>query len=679
MDEISTGGDSYDIWVMDDLAYVTCGYGGLRVFNVSNPSDIVQVAHLPEWSNGYSHQMAIENNIVYIGDGRAGLWGTNCTDSINPTTCTNFLGGYTWDVQIDAEAEIAFLADGGSYFGIGENGLKILDIHNISSPVLLGQYITGGDATDIEVIGNTAYLVTGLSGLMIFDISNYANPVLMGQVLEPFNELEASLGSVKVIRDLVYLTYWQGGLFIYNVSNPSHITVVGEFLKGDELFSVEVEEELNLAFVVDQSQGLKIFDINIPNQSYIVANYSDGSAIYSDVYYSGNYLYLITDTGLKILKIDIEIDEETTTSTDIIIQEIGQIDTSGRVRDVVVIEDIAYVADMGVLPLGTNAGFLTIDVSNPSQPVKLGEFSDGGSAHHLFNNTEKEVVFIADNVGGFEVISISDPLNPTKIGHFNGHFNDLDVKGDIVYTTDYFQGLVVLDVSNLTHPIELGRYTDLIPCQPIHVVDNIAYLTGTDVLHVLDVTDPTNITKIAQYDYKTSNIQIIENSAYMACKNGFFICDVSNPHEIVEIGSGLIGDYLIDIYVKGDISILSDRYNGIKILNISDPSNPTVITGYNDGGDSLDIYVVGDLIYVANGEDGLEILKISGLYETTTASSPSTTTPTSLETIITDHSTNDISTTEEGDSPSFELLMVILGLIPFLNAKRRQKSKKKVK
>ncbi len=317
LDEISTGGDSYDVRVVDDLVYVTCGYGGLRIFNVSDPSDIIQVGYLPEWSNGYSHQMAIDNDVVYIGDGRGGLWGINCTDPTNPTTSTNFLGGYTWDVQIDANADIAFLADGGSFFGVGENGLKILDIHNKSSPVLLGQYITGGDATDIEIIDNTVYLVTGSTGLMIFDVSNYSNPILLGHVLEPFDELQASLGSVKVLEDLLYMAYWQGGLFLYNVSNPSNITVVGEFLKGDELFSIELDEELNLAFVVDQSEGLKILDIIDPSNPHIVSNFSDDSTIYSDVYYSGDYLYLIADTGLKTFKIDIDIDEETTTSTSI--------------------------------------------------------------------------------------------------------------------------------------------------------------------------------------------------------------------------------------------------------------------------------------------------------------------------------------------------------------------------
>lgn len=37
--ETWTGGDTYDVWVDEDcnLAYVTYGYSGFRIFNVSTP------------------------------------------------------------------------------------------------------------------------------------------------------------------------------------------------------------------------------------------------------------------------------------------------------------------------------------------------------------------------------------------------------------------------------------------------------------------------------------------------------------------------------------------------------------------------------------------------------------------------------------------------------------------
>src|SRR5688500_692603 len=47
-------------------------------------------------------------------------------------------------------------------------------------PTLLGSYDTPGDAYAVEVSGTRAYLADGLAGLKIFDISNPASPVLLG-------------------------------------------------------------------------------------------------------------------------------------------------------------------------------------------------------------------------------------------------------------------------------------------------------------------------------------------------------------------------------------------------------------------------------------------------------------------------------------------------------------------
>ncbi|MHA1988875.1 MAG: hypothetical protein ACW98D_19835, partial [Promethearchaeota archaeon] len=39
---ISTGGDSYDVQVVSDIAFVTCGYLGLKIFNITDPSNLIK-------------------------------------------------------------------------------------------------------------------------------------------------------------------------------------------------------------------------------------------------------------------------------------------------------------------------------------------------------------------------------------------------------------------------------------------------------------------------------------------------------------------------------------------------------------------------------------------------------------------------------------------------------------
>ncbi|MFX0094120.1 MAG: LVIVD repeat-containing protein, partial [Candidatus Hodarchaeota archaeon] len=308
-------------------------------------------------------------------------------------------------------------------------------------------------------------------------------------------------------------------------------------------------------------------------------------------------------------------------SQQVVLTEIGHYLTPGFARDVVVVGEIAYVADMGLLgpELG---GLLIINVSNPQNPSLMGQFFDGGRSHHFFVKEEENIVFMADNTGGFEVLSVSDPSNITKIGQFNGTINDLYVQEDTVYITDWEEGFKVLDVSNRSHPIELGRFDSGEPMQPINLVDHFAYVSGFNKLWILNVTDPSNITELANYNFEVNKLQVIGNTAYMACdEEGFKIMDVTDPLSPIEIGSYSDGGRTMDIHVTGTIAIVSDRLDGLEILDIQDPSNPTELFQYYDGGNATDIHVVGNLIFIADGFNGLEIIQIDNLNESTHSTS----------------------------------------------------------
>ncbi|MFX1253284.1 MAG: LVIVD repeat-containing protein [Promethearchaeota archaeon] len=339
----------------------------------------------------------------------------------------------------------------------------------------------------------------------------------------------------------------------------------------------------------------------------------------------------------------------------IVITEIGQYLTPGFARDVVVVGDIAYVADMGLLgsELG---GLLTINVSNPQNPSLMGQFFDGGRSHHFFVNEGDKIVFMADNTGGFEVLSVSDPSNITKIGQFDGIVNDIYVQEDTVYITDWEEGFKVLDVSNRSHPIELGRFESGKPMQPINFVHHFAYVSGSNELWILNVTDPSNITELANYNFAVDRLQVIGNTAYMVCsEEGFKIMDVSDPLNPIETGSYSDGGRAMDVHITGTIAIVSDRFDGLEILDIQDPSNPTELYQYYDGGNATDIHVVGNLIFVADGFNGLEIIQIEIPNEST-------------------HSTSSTSSTS-----SFELFVLIFGLFLLLTIriKKKDESRKK--
>lgn len=337
----------------------------------------------------------------------------------------------------------------------------------------------------------------------------------------------------------------------------------------------------------------------------------------------------------------------------VILQELGQIDTPGLARDVVVRGDIAYVADMGsrTSPYG---GLLIFNVSNPENPTEMGHFYDGGRSHHLF--IKEGIILVADNTGGLEIINVSDPFHPQKIGEFQGVINDLDVQGNIVYATDWYEGLKVLDISNLTHPTEIGRFENVASPQPITVANNLAYVTDSNGLKILNVTDASNIAEIANYDFRVSNLQFIENTAYAVCSHsqpdssdGFKILDTSDLLNVTEVGTFHDGGKLIDLVVNAaeGVAFVSDRDDGIEVIDIRDPFHPTKIGQYYDGGNASNLQVVGDLVFVADGADGLEIIKIE--YKSATTSSSS--------------AFSSLSSDTKSSGAGFELLFLLLSLV----------------
>ena len=80
--------------------------------------------------------------------------------------------------------------------------------------------------------------------------------------------------------------------------------------------------------------------------------------------------------------------------------ELGAIDTPGDANDVVVVGEIAYVAD-------GQAGLRIIDISNPEEPTEVGFFDTPGTALHVA--ISGDYAYVADGPGGLCIVDISEP------------------------------------------------------------------------------------------------------------------------------------------------------------------------------------------------------------------------------------------------------------------------------
>jgi hypothetical protein len=117
--------------------------------------------------------VALAGNYAYVAGNHN--WGLRVIDITNPYApaymgfCNN--PGEAWDVAV--AGNYAYLAD---YWA----DLRVIDITNPVAPSEIGFYNTPGLSRGVAVAGNYVYLADGSSGLRVIDITNPASPTEVG-------------------------------------------------------------------------------------------------------------------------------------------------------------------------------------------------------------------------------------------------------------------------------------------------------------------------------------------------------------------------------------------------------------------------------------------------------------------------------------------------------------------
>ncbi|MFW9923787.1 MAG: hypothetical protein ACFFDW_10930 [Candidatus Thorarchaeota archaeon] len=202
-----------------------------------------------------------------------------------------------------------------------------------------------------------------------------------------------------------------------------------------------------------------------------------------------------------------------------------------------------------------------------------------------------------------------------------GNDNTLDVfvSEDCAFLANKEGGLVIINISDLITPQEIGRYQiaeDIVGAVNLYIEDDFAFVANdVDGARIFDISDKTTPLLLSEFHDETYYWDVYTNgnfAFFSTLGDGLEILDISDKTSPFEVAQYKTGGFIWSVYGTEDLLYIVDLTFGLEILNITDKSNPNKIGSYNDhNGQPYSIFTRDNLAFIAEGNEGLEIINIS--------------------------------------------------------------------
>ena len=543
----------YDVKIRGDYAYLACGHEGLHIVNISNQQFPIDLARI---TCGFARAVTLSGDYAYVGSEDSGL---NIIDISNPESpqLVNhiFLGGYEYSIQVvgnyvfvctspggltifnvenPLEAQITWQTDGLyeakeiaikgniAYLACAFDGIRVMDISNISSPQVLGTYSYSTDgnwANGVSISGDYAYIAYGWNGLKVVDLTTM-------QLVTEIGSLAYAYGT-KVVGDRLYVNYGdpECPLAIVDISNPLSPQILGIYDPPEDISNFIVEN--NIAYIADNAHGFRAVDVSDPQNPFETFIYNrSGSDL--DVTIVNNIAYVREELKLKVIDI---------TNTQYP-RELSYFETDREYSDLEIINNVAFLLNDGETCL------TAVDVSNPHSLHLLGTLTIPSGDVNYRMVAYGHYLYIVEN-NGLRIVDVSDPGNMQQVGFFDqDHYN-----------------------------AQLGIFDHYIVIQHCNSM----------VLTFLDLTDPTSPSIIGTHNFDNYMMDLKESEGIicLATVNKLYLFDTEeffswNPHAVVSMPDST---YLRKINFHHNYLYVTGNHIGLRVYDLSTPTAPR-LAGY---------------------------------------------------------------------------------------------------
>lgn len=577
---------------LDDLAVVSesCGdRSQLMIVDLSEPSSPTVASTIALFDNA-EHAVAIGNIVwvsapVPVGDVVYDtVTAIDLTDPGAPVT----LGQYR------SRGAVFDLAAAGDILGVLEAPplrMTLVDVRSPADPAVLSQTEVDNTAAALELAGHRAYLATRES-IETWDISDPALPspetsVWWMRIAAPTDLIAVGdrlfLGLLNLDPQIADAS---GGLEVFDLADPGNVW--GRSTIAFSSGSSQLAEAGRLLVVADRGRGLRVFDpdaMSSPIRPGLVNPTFDEVV---SVAVAGDLAYL-ADHGLRV--VDLAGAPEPTVIGSLELDTPLVYDPTAGV----VTERDRYAWDVaaadGTVVLSTSDGALeVIDVSDPRAPVAQARLALGlpaGSACRVALSRPTAAI-VGDDPDGLILIDLSEPSNPIEVGRAtpSGRPTDVEIIGDLAVVT-------------------FGPW----PAEPDR--------GGIDIFDISHPDAPVALAALP-FDQTTTAVAALGAEVIAVGRDGVHVVDLSDPGSPEEIGAlTAVPGPIFDVAVSGNTAFVPFPPGGLAVVDIVDLAEPALVTYTSwqpwyapDGGPygGLGVAVWHGRAVVADGTFGVRIL-----------------------------------------------------------------------
>jgi hypothetical protein len=387
--DIDTVGRVVNIEVVDTLAYMAAREGGLQIANIADPQNPFIISIFEP--STYVFDIAVVDTLAYIRASDSGLIVINVADPTSPTIISSYVvSGYNMFYH-----DYIYMVGGAS-------GFEIVDITDPSSLVTIGSYETANGFSDMEIIGDYAYLAG--DELYVVDITDSSNPNVVGQCDTPYRYADLTVSDT-----IAYLTAITGNypnadysLNIVNIANPGASYLINTIPIDMTYYRWDVAVKSDYVYLL-YGDVISIFDVSDPANPVAEGVFPDypGYAYYIEVvgdqaFFGNLQIYDVSNPHIPVLEGS---------------SYFGDAGTSVAVDDTV-----AYVSGFA---FEIYFGWLaSVNISDITNPYYITDIGFGGSYDEAWDVAVSNGYAYVVTGSGIKIVNISDPTDMYNVGNF---------------------------------------------------------------------------------------------------------------------------------------------------------------------------------------------------------------------------------------------------------------------